>query len=68
MLLQRNMRTHIRLRQDMEYIDNPSGGKRDFARRIKTERYDLMVVTTSGESGYWKLKLLSTPPPCSFLV
>ena len=57
-LLQRNMRQHVRLPQRVRALDNPELGQAAFARGLRGQRFDLVAYVSSGEPGFYKLKLL----------
>ena len=57
-LLQRGMRPWIVLQEGVNYLDNPEADRAEMVKRLRRRRYDLVVVTLSGEAGYWKLRLL----------
>ena len=56
-LLQKNMRAHVQLREGVEYLDN-QGPKPGFVKMLRDRRYDRIYVLFSNEPGYWKLKVL----------
>ncbi|MDP8256351.1 MAG: hypothetical protein P9M14_11430 [Candidatus Alcyoniella australis] len=57
-LLQRGMREHVRLPQGVRGLDNPAGGHGQFARELRSERFDLIAFSGVRDPGYWKLRLL----------
>ncbi|NLH47589.1 MAG: hypothetical protein GX444_03185 [Myxococcales bacterium] len=58
-LLQKDMRPYLPADLPVDQtIDNPRGGKRGLLRRLRAGRFDAVCLIESGESGFWKLKLL----------
>ena len=56
-LLQRNMRDLVTLRQGVEYLDN-EGSKRAIMSALRQRRFDAAFVLYTNQPGFWKLKLL----------
>jgi hypothetical protein len=56
-LLQRNMRDKVPVREGVEYLEN-TGSKRGLTARLRARRFDVACVLYVNHPGYWKLKLL----------
>jgi len=56
-LLRRNVRGRVRLRENVEYLDNDRG-KSALVRDLAGRRFDAAFVLYANQPGYWKLKLL----------
>lgn len=56
-LLQRNMRPAVSLRDGVEYLDN-QGPRPAFIKLLRERRFGRAYALYSNEPGYWKLKVL----------
>jgi len=56
-LLQRNMRGRLQLREDVEFLDNDRE-KGAVVRELSSRGFDAAFVLYANQPGYWKLKLL----------
>src|SRR5438270_3920363 len=55
-LLQRNMRGSVMVRDDIEYLDN-EGSKHALISTLRSRRFDAAFVLYTNNPGFWKLKL-----------